>query len=397
MPCLQRMDTEFQCALWRHVAFDDDHGTPHRGFIVSMDSHPDGPTVDVECADAVWKHVPADRMRPDPQPPTFQPVPRRGAGPTARLYGWLAPRAAAWLTAVVTDGSVQAALDTNEPDTEQRADWIAARHAFAQACETDDIRMVRDALAGVREHATRDHVLEWSMGATYGGPAWSSPFSESWRLLDLLEDTLIVLDPRRGDRRPSVTAAPWMSWEDGRRAGDALHHPSARTVRADGSPTPLRDTPDLRLRRMVIPATRNLLAGEAERIVRVVDGAQRLRTGPDPLDALILADRLRAQARVAVAWNQWGLIPMLLKDATRITGVDPRPVARWSTLAAIASDHSLLGDVMLRQYDRRRDGKQPDGMLSDESDRLLDTLAGERLIDPVLADRIRMQGSGALR
>ncbi len=82
MPCLRRMSNEFQCALWRHVAFDDDHGEPHRGFIISIDSHPDEPTVDVECADAVWKHVPVDRMRPDPQPPTFRPEPKKGDGPT---------------------------------------------------------------------------------------------------------------------------------------------------------------------------------------------------------------------------------------------------------------------------------------------------------------------------
>lgn len=160
MPCLRRMSNEFQCALWRHVAFDDDHGEPHRGFIISIDSHPDEPTVDVECADAVWKHVPVDRMRPDPQPPTFRPEPKKGDGPTARLYGWLASRAAAWMTTVIADGSIQEALDANEPDPEYRADWILARHAFAQACETGDIRVIRDALAGVREHATRDHVLE---------------------------------------------------------------------------------------------------------------------------------------------------------------------------------------------------------------------------------------------
>lgn len=82
VPCLRRMSNEFQCALWRHVAFDDDHGEPHRGFIISIDSHPDEPTVDVECADAVWKHVPVDRMRPDPQPPTFRPEPKKGDGPT---------------------------------------------------------------------------------------------------------------------------------------------------------------------------------------------------------------------------------------------------------------------------------------------------------------------------
>lgn len=397
MPSLRRMGNEFQCALWRHVAFDDDHGESHRGFVISIDRHPCGPTVDAECADAVWKHVPADRMRADPAPTAFRPVPKRGEAPSARLYGWLAARAATWLTAVVTDGSVQAALDANEPDAELRADWIIARHAFAQACESGDVRLVRDALAGVRAQATRDHVLEWSMGATYGGPTWSSPFSESWRLLDLLESTLTVLDPHPGDPRPHVTSAPWLSWEDGLRAGDALHHPSARTVRADGSPAPLRDTPDVRLRRLVIPAVRNLLAGEAERIVRILDGAQRLRTGPNPLDALILADRLRAQARVAVAWNQWGLIPQLLKDATRITPVDPRLTGRWSTLAAIASDHSLLGDVMLRQYDRRRAGKPTDGMFLDESERLLDALTDEELIDPNLAERIRTQGSEALR
>ena len=391
------MSNEFQCALWRHVAFDDDHGEPHRGFIISIDSHPDEPTVDAECADAVWKHVPVDRMRPDPQPPTFRPEPKKGDGPTARLYGWLASRAAAWMTTVIADGSIQEALDANEPDPEYHADWILARHAFAQACETGDIRAVRDALAGVRARATRDHVLEWSMGASYGKAAWSSPFSESWQLIGLLESTLTVLDPRPGDPRPHVTAAPWLSWEDGRRAGDALHHPSARTVRADGSPAPLRDTPDVRLRRLVIPAVRNLLAGEAERIVRIVDGAQQLRTGPDPLDTLILADRLRAQARVAVAWNQWGLIPQLLKDATRVTPVDPRLTGRWSTLAAIASDHSLLGDVMLRQYDRRRDGKPADGTFLDESERLLDTRVDERLLDPMLAERIRTLGSEALR
>ena len=50
---LRGMGMEFQCAMWRHVAFDDDHGEPHRGFIISIDSHPDEPTVDVECADAV--------------------------------------------------------------------------------------------------------------------------------------------------------------------------------------------------------------------------------------------------------------------------------------------------------------------------------------------------------
>lgn len=253
--------------MWRHVAFDDDHGEPHRGFIISIDSHPDEPTVDVECADAVWKHVPADRMRPDPQPPTFRPEPKKGDGPTARLYGWLASRAAAWMTTVIADGSIQEALDANEPDPEYRADWIPARHAFAQACETGDIRAVRDALAGVREHATRDHVLEWTMGASYGKAAWSSPLSESWELIELLESTLIVLDPRPGDRRPHVSIAPWLSWEDGQRAGRALDHPSARTVHADGSPDPLQDTPDLRLRRMIIPATRDLLARNADHLI----------------------------------------------------------------------------------------------------------------------------------
>ena len=109
------------------MAFDDDHGEPHRGFIISIDSHPDEPTVDVECADAVWKHVPVDRMRPDPQPPTFRPEPKKGDGPTARLYGWLASRAAAWMTTVIADGSIQEALDANEPDPEYRADWIHAR------------------------------------------------------------------------------------------------------------------------------------------------------------------------------------------------------------------------------------------------------------------------------
>lgn len=105
MPCLRRMSNEFQCALWRHVAFDDDHGEPHRGFIISIDSHPDEPTVDVECADEVWKHVPVDRMRPDPQPPTFRPEPKKGDGPTARLYGWLASRAACSPTCSTTVGS----------------------------------------------------------------------------------------------------------------------------------------------------------------------------------------------------------------------------------------------------------------------------------------------------
>ena len=164
--------------------------------------------MDVECADAVWKHVPVDRMRTNPQPPTFRPEPKKGDGPTARLYGWLASRAAAWMATVIADGSIQEALDANEPDPEYRVDWIPARHAFAQACETGDMRMVRDALAGVREHATRNHVLEWSMGATYGKAAWSSPFSESWELIELLESTLIVLDPRPGDRRPHVSIAP---------------------------------------------------------------------------------------------------------------------------------------------------------------------------------------------
>ncbi|MBM6696895.1 hypothetical protein H6A11_07650 [Bifidobacterium pullorum subsp. saeculare] len=391
------MGMEFQCAMWRHVAFDDDHGEPHRGFIISIDSHPDEPTVDVECADAVWKHVPVDRMRPDPQPPTFRPEPKKGDGPTARLYGWLASHAAAWMTTVIADGSIQEALDANEPDPEYRADWILARHAFAQACETGDIRAVRDALAGVREHATRDHVLEWSMGASYGKAAWSSPFSESWELIELLESTLIVLDPRPGDRRPHVSIAPWLSWEDGQRADRALDHPSASTVHADGSPAPLQDTPDLRLRRMIIPATRDLLARNADHLIRVVDRAQALRSGPDRMETLILASRLRAQARVAVAWNMWGMVPMLLKDAKRLTPLDSRATDRWETLALIAADRSLLGDVMLRQYDRQRDGKPTDGMFLNESELLLDALTDEELIDPDLAERIRTHGSEALR
>ena len=36
------------------------------GFIVGVDSHPDGPTVDVDCGDMVWRHVPAGRMRRAP-------------------------------------------------------------------------------------------------------------------------------------------------------------------------------------------------------------------------------------------------------------------------------------------------------------------------------------------
>ena len=114
------------------------------------------------------------------------------------------------------------------------------------------------------------------------------------------------------------------------------------------------------------------------------------------METLILASRLRAQARVAVKWNMWGMIPMLLKDAKRLTPLDSRATDRWKTLALIAADRSLLGDVMLRQYDRRRAG-QPDGMLLNESEQLLDALTDEELIDPDLAGRIRTHGSEALR
>ena len=132
-------------------------------------------------------------------------------------------------------------------------------------------------------------------------------------------------------------------------------------------------------------------------LIRVVDRAQALRSGPDRMETLILASRLRAQARVAVKWNMWGMVPMLLKDAKRLTPLDSRATDRWETLALIAADRSLLGDVMLRQYDRQRDGKPTDGMFLDESERLLDALTDEELIDPNLAERIRTQGSEALR
>lgn len=148
---------------------------------------------------------------------------------------------------------------------------------------------------------------------------------------------------------------------------------------------------------MIIPATRDLLARNADHLIRVVDGAQALRSGPDRMETLILASRLRAQARVAVKWNMWGMVPMLLKDAKRLTPLDSRATDRWETLALIAADRSLLGDVMLRQYNRRRDDGQPDGMLPDESERLLDSLAEENLLDTGTAERIRTLGSEALR
>lgn len=147
---------------------------------------------------------------------------------------------------------------------------------------------------------------------------------------------------------------------------------------------------------MIIPATRDLLARNADHLIRVVDRAQALRSSPDRMETLILASRLRAQARVAVKWNMWGMIPMLLKDAKRLTPLDSRATDRWETLALIAADRSLLGDVMLRQYDRRRDGKS-DGMLLNESELLLDALTDEELINPDLAGRIRTHGSEALR
>lgn len=76
---LRNMNMEFRCALRRHVAFYDDRGGSHRGFIVGVDSHPDGPTVDVDCGDMVWRHVPAGRPRPGCARRTTRAGPNRDA------------------------------------------------------------------------------------------------------------------------------------------------------------------------------------------------------------------------------------------------------------------------------------------------------------------------------
>ena len=56
------------------------------------------------------------------------------------------------------------------------------------------------------------------------------------------------------------------------------------------------------------------------------------------MDALIRADRMRAQTRVAIRWGLWGMIPDILDDARRLIPAEPRAVDRWRSLAHIAGD-----------------------------------------------------------
>ena len=227
---------------WRHVAFDDGDGVRRTGFITSVDRHPSGTTVDVETTDMTWKHLPADRIGTDDEPPRIPaPEPDPSAPARERLHAWLRGRASDWLAGVIGDGSIQMAVDANTPDERHLDGWIGARHRFALACETADPAAMRDALDAVRDRATRDHILEESPNPSHGGAGYHTPFSESWRLPDILDLALDLFVPR--DDEPLWMGLPCMGREDGEATEGAIADPTDLTVAADGSHIPVDPDP----------------------------------------------------------------------------------------------------------------------------------------------------------
>lgn len=291
------------------------------------------------------------------------------------------------------DGSIQMAVDANTPDERHLDGWIGARHRFALACETADPAAMRDALDAVRDRATRDHIFEESLNASHGGAGYHTPFSESWRLLDILDLALDPFVPR--DDELLWMGLPCMGWEDGEATEGAIADPTDLTVAADGSPIPVDPDPADRLCGMAAARAARLLEDDADRIIRITDTANGMRFGN--MDALIRADRMRAQTRAAIRWGLWGMIPDILDDARRLIPAEPRAVDRWRSLAHIAGDSGYRVGLMLDRMDARRQGEEADGLLDGEADRILDLLADEDIIDRGLAEDIRERGSEALR
>lgn len=227
------------------------------------------------------------------------------------------------------DGSIQMAVDANTPDERHLDGWVGARHRFALACETADPRAMRDALDAVRDRATRDHILEESLNSSHGGAGYHTPFSESWRLPDILDLALDLFVPR--DDEPLWMGLPCMGREDGEATEGAIVDPADLTVAADGSPIPVDPDPADRLCGMAAARAARLLEDDADRIIRVTDTANGMRFGN--MDALIRADRMRAQTRAAIRWGLWGMILDILDDARRPPGrpyeKGPRQSSVW--------------------------------------------------------------------
>ena len=168
------------------------------------------------------------------------------------------------------DGSIQMAVDANTPDERHLDGWIGARHRFALACETADPAAMRDALDAVRDRATRDHIFEESLNASHGGAGYHTPFSESWRLLDILDLALDLFVPR--DDEPLWMGLPCMGWEDGEATEGAIVDPTDLTVAADGSPSP-----SIPIRRTACAAWRPPVRPVCWRMMRIGSSASRTR------------------------------------------------------------------------------------------------------------------------
>ena len=214
------------------------------------------------------------------------------------------------------DGTIQMAVDANTPDERHLDGWIGARHRLALACETADPAAMRDALDAVRDRATRDHIFEESLNASHGGAGYHTPFSESWRLLDILDLALDPFVPR--DDEPLWMGLPCMGWEDGEATEGAIADPTDLTVAADGSPIPVDPDPADRLCGMAAARAARLLEDDADRIIRITDTANGMRFG-NPMGPV--GDDPRHPGRRATPHP-----------------AEPRAVDRWRSLAHIAGD-----------------------------------------------------------